>query len=330
MTTPPALAWIGAAHIHTPGFVKQAAENGLSAVGVWDHDQERARKTAEKLACPVLSLDELAGHAGVSGFVVCSETNRHLDLVRALAPAGKPIFVEKPMGTDGAVSAQIQAEFESSGCVFQTGYFMRGTPAAQTLKKRLDEGFFGEVTRVRGSVCHSGALGGWFDGEWRWMADRSQAGVGAYGDLGTHALDLLMWMFGGVSSVAGAMALGTARYPGCEETGEAILKFESGVIGTLAAAWDDVANPFVVQVSGTTGHALLSNDGLRLAGPDGKLEPVEELEPAVPAGFGAFLRHLAGEQVSLVTPSEAAARDRVMSAIYEASESESWVRLPTP
>lgn len=326
MSNPTTLAWIGTAHIHTPGFVNQANERGLKAAGVWDHDAERAARNAEKLSTTVQSLEELAADPAVDGYVVCSETNRHLDLVKALVGAGKPIFVEKPMGPDGATSEAILAEFEKAGVLFHTGYFMRGVPNVQTLKKKVEEGAFGQITRVRGSVCHSGALGGWFDGEWRWMADRSQAGVGAYGDLGTHALDILMWLFGDVEAATGAMALGTARYEGCEETGEAILKFKSGVIGTLTAAWDDVTNPAMIQVSGTKGFALLGDD-LKIAGPDGKLSAVEALEPQVPSGFGAFLDHLEGKPVTLVTAKEAAARDRVMSAIYRGAETQTWVAV---
>jgi predicted dehydrogenase len=51
--------------------------------------------------------------------------------------------------------------------------------------------YAGKITRARGSNCHSGSLGGWFDKEYRWMADPKIAGVGAFGDLGTHKLDIL-------------------------------------------------------------------------------------------------------------------------------------------
>lgn len=320
------LAWVGTAHIHTPGFTDQVLNRGFKSAGVWDHDAARAEKNATKLDTVTKSVEELAADSSVSGYVICSETNRHLELVEALVKTGKPIFVEKPMGTDGATSAKILAAFEASSSVFQTGYFMRGVPTVRTLRKLVQEGFFGDITRVRASNCHSGALGGWFDTDWRWMADRSQSGVGAYGDLGTHSLDLLLWIFGEAQAVSGALANGTARYEGCDELGEGILKFKSGVIGTLAAGWDDVTNPHFLVVSGTKGYAVIGGD-LSVAGPDGKLAKVEDLEPQVPSGFGAFLDHLEGKSVELVTAQEAALRDKTMSAIYQGAESQSWVSL---
>ena len=237
---PTRLAWIGTAHIHTPGFSNEVLKRELECAGVWDHDEDRAKKNAEKLGSPSKSLAGLIQDPTVDGFIVCSETVRHLDLVTQLVEARKPIFIEKPVGFSGEQSQQIQKLLDDHKIAFQTGYFMRGQGNVRALKKLVDEAFFGDITRVRASCCHSGALGGWFDTDWRWMADRSQAGVGAFGDLGTHVLDLLIWIFGGVSSVTGALANGTARYQGCEELGEAMLKFSSGTIGTLTASWDDV------------------------------------------------------------------------------------------
>ena len=41
-------------------------------------------------------------------------------------------------------------------------------------------------------------------------ADPKIAGCGAFGDLGTHSLDILLWMFGDVASATGTIANGTA------------------------------------------------------------------------------------------------------------------------
>ncbi len=180
----PKLAWVGTGHIHTPGFVNETLKRGLTCAGVWDHDVDRASMNADKLGGIVKAVSELVADETADAYVVCSETVRHLDLVRRLATTGKPIFIEKPIGFSGAQSVAIRDVLEASKCVFQTGYFYRGNGSIRALKKLVDDGFFGTITKVRSSNCHCGALNGWFDNEWRWMADRSQAGVGAFGDLG--------------------------------------------------------------------------------------------------------------------------------------------------
>ena len=55
------LAFVGCAHIHTPGFIKLL--NGRSDVKtkwVWDHDAARAEKRAKELSAQVVSdLDKI-------------------------------------------------------------------------------------------------------------------------------------------------------------------------------------------------------------------------------------------------------------------------------
>ncbi len=160
------------------------------------------------------------------------------------------------------------------------------------------------------------------------MADPSQAGVGAFGDLGTHALDLLLWMMGEVKEVTASIRPVTGRYGECDETGEGILNFANGAIGTLAAGWVDVAHPVSHVVSGTEGHAYVANGQLffqseHVPGADGKT-PWEKLPAAWPHAFELFLDALNGQQVPLVTVAEAAVRSSVMEALYEAARTRSW------
>ena len=131
------------------------------------------------------------------------------------------------------------------------------------------------------------------------MAEPKIAGVGAFGDLGTHSLDIMLWLLGEVSMATGQIDNGTAVYPGCDETGEGLMRFKNGPIGTLAAAWDDLTNPVSLLISGTEGHAVIINGQLflnskHIQGADGK-QPWTNLPPARPqAGLDAFLNAVAG------------------------------------
>ena len=329
---PVTLALVGCAHIHTPSYVGLLAKRpDVKVKYVWDHDAARAAKHASELkARPAADPAEIWSDRGVSGVVICSETNRHRDLVLAAAKAGKPMFVEKPLGIAARESADMAAAIEKAGLLFTTGYFMRTQPHHLFLKDQVAKGAFGKITRARGSNCHSGSLGGWFDTEWRWMADPKIAGVGAFGDLGTHSLDILMWLLGDVDSVTAEIKVVTGRYGDCDETGEALLRFKNGVIGTLAAGWVDVDNPVSLLISGTEGHAAIIRDKLyfmskKVPGADGRT-PWTDLPPALAAPMDQFVDAVSGKRVtSLVTPREAAARVSVMVAAYAGSRTYSWV-----
>jgi predicted dehydrogenase len=207
---------------------------------------------------------------------------------------------------------------------------MRTSPPHLFIKDLIAKGGFGRITRVFGSTCHDGSLRHLFDTDWRWMADPKIAGVGAFGDLGTHSLDLLMWLMGDVESVAAEIKVVTGRYGDCDETGQALIRFKDGSIGTLAAAWVDVANPVSLMVSGTEAHAAVIQGKLylkskKIQGADGS-KPWTDLPAARPHPVLMFLDAVAGKpDHALVSPREAAARSSVMEAMYEASRQKKWV-----
>lgn len=316
----PRLAIVGVAHIHTPGFIHAIQQRDITVPFVTDHDHARAEIRAEALGAKVVSAEELLAQE-VDGYLVLTETDRHLEWVRKLAPMGKPLFVEKPLGLAGADALEMAKLIEDAGIPFQTGYFARGDAKVRAIKHLVDTGAFGRITRVRASKCHSGALGRWFDTEWRWMADPAIAGVGAFGDLGTHGLDILLWLCGPAGAVTAQLDPGTATYEGCDETGEAMIRFRNGTIGTLAAAWVDRADPVQLMVSGTQAHAAIINGELVVSGCEA---PAVE---AAPAGLDSFLDLLEGKPAELVSASEAAERSVVMEAMYLADREDRWVRL---
>ena len=327
------VALVGAAHIHTPGFSKRLqARDDVHVKYVWDHQPERAQRYAQELNAPtVADLQTIWADDEITGVVICSETDRHEGLVLAAASAGKHMFVEKPLGIGAEDANRMADAIERAGVIFQTGYFMRSQGIHRFLRDEIAKGHFGKVTRVRMSNAHAGSLGGWFDTDWRWMADPEIAGCGAYGDLGTHKLDIMLWMMGDPIRVTADVEVATGRYGDCDEYGEGLLRFEGGAIGVLAGGWVDLADPVPILISGTEGHAYVCQGKLyykseHLAGADGK-EPWTALPEDFPHAFELFLDAMLGQDVPLVGVREAAQRSAVMEAMYEAAQAHTWVEL---
>jgi predicted dehydrogenase len=325
------VALVGTGHIHTPGFIKRLlAREDVVVSQVWDHDAERAARRAAELQSQVTGdVRQIWEDPQIKAVVICSETDRHEPLVLAAAAAGKHLFVEKPLGLGAQDAYRMAAAIEQAGVLFQTGYFMRGSPVNRFIQAQLQAGAFGQVTRIRMSNCHAGSLKGWFDTEWRWMADPQQSGVGGFGDLGTHILDIMLWLMGDVSRVTADIDVVTGRYGDCDEYGEGLLKFASGATGSLAAGWVDIANPVTLVLSGTQGHAHVVNGQLffqseSVPGADGT-EPWQELSEPWPHAFELFLDAVVGkDNVPLVGPREAAYRSAVMEAMYQAANGRTW------
>ncbi len=326
------MALVGGAHIHTPGFITRLNKReDVHVKYVWDHNRERAQRRADDLNTQVCNdLDIIWEDKAISSVVICSETCHHKALVLEAAAAGKHMFVEKPLGMEAEDAYTMAEAIEAAGVLFQTGYFMRGQPIYRFLKAQIAEGALGTITRCQASNCHAGSLKGWFDTEWRWMADVAQAGCGAFGDLGTHMLDIMLWLLGNVGSVTARLEVATGRYGACDEYGEGMLAFAEGTIGTLAAGWVDLADPVKLLMSGTEGHATVINGQLyflsdHVAGADGQA-PWRDLPSPWPHAFELFIDAVLGKpDAPLVTPREAAYRSAVMAAMYQAAEEQTWI-----
>jgi predicted dehydrogenase len=326
------VALIGCAHIHTPGFVKRLqARNEVVVAYVWDHEAARAAQWADALGAkqindPTAALDD----GKVSAVIICSETNRHEDLVLPAVAARKHLFVEKPLGIGADDAHRMAQAINAAGVLFQTGYFQRGHPAHLFIKEQIEKGTFGKITRLRHSNCHSGSLNDWFTPQWLWMTDMVQAGVGAFGDLGTHSLDIMLWLLGDVERATASIQVATGRYGDCDEYGEGLLEFANGVVGSIAAGWVDVAHPVNLVISGTEAHAYVANwqvylKSEKIEGATGE-KPWTELPEAWPHAFELFLDALAGKpNIPLVSAQEAAVRSAVMEALYAGAQRKQWI-----
>src|SRR5689334_15762573 len=116
------LALLGAAHIHTPGFLKTVKARAADVMikTVWDHDVDRGQARADEIGARFIGdLKTILHDPEIKGVVVCSETNRHEELVLPAAEARKDMFIEKPLGM-GARDAYAMADaIERAGVRFQ-------------------------------------------------------------------------------------------------------------------------------------------------------------------------------------------------------------------
>ncbi len=329
------LALVGGAHIHAPNFANRMANaENVTTKYVWDPSSETANTRQQVTGGEIVSDPAVIfNDPEVDGIVICSQTNLHTQLVLPAAQARKHMFVEKPVGMNGREAREMAEAINRSGVIFQTGYFMRSSGVNQKIRSLIQDGTLGEITRLRLSNVHSGAIGGWFDTEWRWMADLDQAGVGAFGDLGSHVFDLLLWFMEGDSpkSCTGYIDKVLERYPGCDEYGEGMVVFESGAVATVAGGWVDHVNPNQVEVSGTKGHARVTNNNLYLRIPELDIspnEPFTDLPSDWKHPLELFFDAVAGEQnLPLISADETANTNNLVTQIYRGHASRSWVEV---
>jgi predicted dehydrogenase len=145
---------------------------------------------------------------------------------------GKHVLCEKPLGLTAEESHGMWRAAEQAGVVHMCGFNYRFVPAVRLARELLEAGDLGDVVHFRARYLQSW---GWEADESIWRFDRSQAGTGAIGDLGTHIIDLARYLVGEIASVS---ALVRTIVPGREVDDHfvATIEFENGVVGTLEAS----------------------------------------------------------------------------------------------
>ena len=142
---------------------------------------------------------------------ICAPNMLHREIGVAAAQAGKPFWIEKPVGRTVEETAQVAAAANAAGLVTSIGYNYRHVPAVEHSRELIADGALGRVTNLR-SVFFSG-YASQPKGALSWRFDRSLAGSGALGDLLSHVVDLMQYLVGPVAEVSALTSTVYAQRP---------------------------------------------------------------------------------------------------------------------
>ncbi len=130
---------------------------------------------------------------------ICAPNFLHREVAVAAAEAGKPFWIEKPMGRYASDSRAIHDAVRSAGVVTSVGFNYRHAPAIQRARELVRSGRLGRITNVRGSLLADYSSDP--DAPLTWRFERERAGSGVLGDLLSHGLDLAQYVVGRIASV---------------------------------------------------------------------------------------------------------------------------------
>lgn len=145
------------------------------------------------------------------------------------AEAGKHILIEKPMATSVEECDAMLAAARANGVKLMIGHTQHVSPAMRAVKQALVEGRIGRLIM---------GIDQWnkpYHPEARpaWMLDRARGGGMQLMD-GVHMIDRVLWHVDSRPVAVKAMmrAATHPNYP-CDDTSQAFLEFENGVVVTL-------------------------------------------------------------------------------------------------
>lgn len=252
-----------------PGFQKAA---GSELVAVMRRDAVKARDFAERHGVPrwYSDADALIEDPGVDAVYVATPPGSHRDLALAVAQAGKPCYVEKPMARSHAECLEMIAAFEVAQQPLFVAYYRRCLPRFVALKELLEQGRLGPLSSIRYEFTNSAHLHtDPHNVPWRLQPELS--GGGLLWDLGSHLIDLLDQVFGPLENVLGSSKNGSGRLNVPDQT-ELFFTTPDGIPGTGHWNFASETSSDLLEISGELGRVTLScfgNEPLKWQTPSG-------------------------------------------------------------
>jgi predicted dehydrogenase len=204
---------------------------------------------------------------------ICSPNFLHREIGIAAAEAGKPFWIEKPMGRYASDSRAIHDAVQAAGVITGVGFNYRHAPAIEHMRTLVRDGRIGRITNVRGTLLADYSSDPSAPLTWRF--ERERAGSGVLGDLLSHGLDLAQYVVGRIASVSAlaetfitsrplpgagivdrsAAATGEQKAVENEDYAALLFRFENGAVGTMDSSriMRGPRSEYALEVYGTTG-----------------------------------------------------------------------------
>jgi len=212
---------------------------------------------------------------------ICTPNNTHAQIAIEALRAGKHVICEKPLASTLEESIAMAEAAEASGTTTMVAFNYRRTPAVALAKKFIEEGKIGDVINFRGTYLQDWSADP--NGPLSWRFQKSIAGSGAVGDIGTHVVDMAHYLVGPIETVQAITPtyvktrpmqqgsvdkLGASDKSSDAERAEvdvddevmSMVRFKSGAIGSIEAtrnAWGR-NNFLTLEIHGTKGSILFN------------------------------------------------------------------------
>ncbi|HEX2950786.1 MAG TPA: Gfo/Idh/MocA family oxidoreductase [Armatimonadota bacterium] len=333
---------------HMPSLAKV---DSAKMVAFCDIIEERAQKGAEKFgvkgAKVFTDYQEMLEKCKLDVVHVCTPNVSHSEITVAALEAGCNVMSEKPMAKTADGARKMIEAAKRTGKKLSIGYQNRFRPDSQYLKAFCEQGGLGEIYFAKAHALRRRAVP-----TWGVFLDEEKQGGGPLIDIGTHALDLTLWMMNNYEPV---YAVGTAYHKlgsrensanawgpwdpkdfTVEDSAFGFIKFKNGATVFLESSWAlNIRKTCEASCTlcGTEGGADMM-DGLHINGErfsrlfveeaqlntggvaffDGKAESAADMEAR------AWINAIINDTDPVVLPEQALKVTEILEAIYKSNE----------
>lgn len=333
---------------HMPSLAKLS---NVEMIGFCDIEIARAEKAAKEYGVEDAKIYEdyrdLLQNEEIEVVHVLTPNDSHAEISIAALNAGKHVMCEKPMAKTANEARLMVEAAKRSGKKLTIGYNNRFRPDSQHLHNLCERGDLGEIYYAKAHAIRRRAVP-----TWGVFLDEEKQGGGPLIDIGTHALDLTLWMMNNYKpkSVMGTTYHKLSKKENAanawgpwdpekftvEDSAFGFITMQNGATIVLEASW--ALNSLDVDeakcsLSGTDGGADMK-DGLRIHGEsfgklyttnvelnsggvafyDGNSESDADLEARL------WIESIIHNTEPIVQPEQAYVVTQILEAIYESAK----------
>lgn len=237
---------------HMPSLKANADLNEITAF--CDIQEERAVKAKADFGTPDAKVytdyHDLVNDPNVDVVHVCTPNAAHCPITVSAFEAGRHVMCEKPMAHTTADAQKMIDAWKKSGKKFTIGYQNRLRDDTQTLHASCEAGELGEIYFAKAHALRRRAVP-----TWGVFLNKELQGGGPLIDIGTHALDITLWMMNNYEplSVSGQVFYKLGRLKDTpagnvfgswdpetyevEDSAFGLIKMKNGAVIYLEASW---------------------------------------------------------------------------------------------
>lgn len=269
---PVRVAVAGIAHGHSTWIFGKKATSDIYVAGIYETDQELVEVYSKRFNLDknlfYNDLEKMLDQVKPEGVMAFNPTSEHLAVVKACAPRGIHVMVEKPLATTVKDARQMETLAKKYNIHLLTNYETSWYPTTEkTYLLVNDSNFLGNIKKV---IFHTGNEGArnieankFF---FRWLTDPVKNGGGALTDFGCYGSNVMTYLAKGespVSVMANTRQFKPEIYPRVDDEATIIVNYASSQC-LIQASWNWPFSRKDMEVYGQTGYIIAENDTLMM------------------------------------------------------------------
>jgi predicted dehydrogenase len=236
---------------------------GVSLIGAAGSAPGKGTRFAEQhtLARGYQSFEELLADSQVDAVWLCSPNHMHARHVAQCAAAGKHILVEKPLATTRSDAEAVAEAVAKAKVTLRVGCQHRFRPSHGRLRELVRSGVVGQIGYFR---IHRFWRYPYYEdmdraGPATWRQSPTESGGWVINDLGSHLLDLMLWISGAEGQTAGAVLASQQFATSTEDSTAVLVQLDKAGIGIMETSCANDSPGSRIEIYGDTGWIRAEN-----------------------------------------------------------------------